>query len=143
MPTAAAIALISAPLPPIYEELTLSLIPAAVSSSMLSLCHHRHTNRERVPDLLCTVEVFGLPQLAPISLEKTLTSFDAASALNDSNVATQDASHVVSSSSSSSSSTSSSSSSSSSSFSSSIHLTTFMPSAHRPTPADVISHSYL
>ncbi|KAH7819516.1 uncharacterized protein MONOS_13546 [Monocercomonoides exilis] len=80
MPPAAAVALISAPSPPINEALTPSLMTAAIAGSTFLLCHHRHANGESVLDLLGAVEVFGLPQLALMSQEKTLSSFDAASA---------------------------------------------------------------
>ncbi|KAH7828911.1 uncharacterized protein MONOS_14615 [Monocercomonoides exilis] len=80
MPPTAAVALISAPSPPINEALTPSLMTAAIAGSTFLLCHHRHANGESVLDLLGAVEVFGLPQLALRSPEKMLSSFDAASA---------------------------------------------------------------
>ncbi|KAH7828844.1 uncharacterized protein MONOS_6154 [Monocercomonoides exilis] len=89
MHPAAAIASISAPLPPIDEALTPSLMPVAIDGSMLSLCCHRHTNGESVLELLGAVEVFGLPQLALMSPEKTSLLSDATSALNDNNSATR------------------------------------------------------
>ncbi|KAH7830255.1 uncharacterized protein MONOS_13544 [Monocercomonoides exilis] len=78
MPPAAAVALISAPSPPINEALTPSLMTAAIAGSTFLLCHHRHANGESVLDLLGAVEVFGLPQLALMSPEKTLSSRSAA-----------------------------------------------------------------